>query len=86
LLIQTTTFRLAEGADEHAFLESDRLAQAELSSKRGLVRRTTARSDDGSWLVITLWRSRDDAEAAPSPGLEGVDDLTVETRWFSALD
>ncbi|MGO9910841.1 MAG: hypothetical protein ACLPQS_06755 [Acidimicrobiales bacterium] len=85
-VIQTTTFRLAEGADEEAFLQSDRHAQAVLSSSHGIIRRTTARSEAGTWLVVTLWRSEDDARAAGSPALAGVEEVSVETRWFSTLD
>jgi hypothetical protein len=36
--------------------------------------------------VLTLWRSEDDARVASSPALAGVDELTVETRWFATLD
>lgn len=85
-VIQTTTFQLAEGADEGTFLQSDHHAQAVLSSNRGIIRRTTARSEAGTWLVLTLWRSEDDARVASSPALAGVDELTVETRWFATLD
>jgi heme-degrading monooxygenase HmoA len=62
-LIETTTFRLARGSDEQAFLSSDRRVQTELiPNQPGFLRRTTARSDDG-WLVLTLWANNEDAEA-----------------------
>ena len=34
--------------------------------QHGCVRRTTARSPDGEWLVLTFWSSMKDAEAAES--------------------
>ena len=42
-------------------LALDRRLQTEVAYQQpGLLRRTTARGEDGSWLVIQLWRS--DAE------------------------
>jgi len=62
-LIETTTFRLAAGADEQAFLRADRRVQTELiPNQPGFLRRTTARSDEG-WLVLTLWASAEHAHA-----------------------
>ena len=58
------TFRLKDGADEAAFLLADKRLQAEFAYQQpGLARRTTARGDDGQWIVIDLWRSADDADA-----------------------
>ena len=57
-------FRLAPGGDEAAFAEADRRLQQEFAYHQpGLLRRTTARGADGSWIVIDLWRSADDADA-----------------------
>jgi len=62
--IETTTFRLAPGADEAAFLAADRTVQTELVYLQpGLVRRTLARRGD-EWLVITVWASEEHAAAA----------------------
>ncbi len=62
-VVETTTFRLRAGADEAAFLTSDRRVQTELvPNQPGFVRRTTARRD-GEWVVVTLWASQDDATA-----------------------
>lgn len=57
-------FRLPPGADEAAFLAADRQVQEEFASRQpGLLRRTTARGQDGGWVVIDLWRSVADADA-----------------------
>lgn len=58
------TFRLTEGADESAFLRADRLVQTEFAYQQpGLLRRTTARSAEGEWIVIDIWQSPADADA-----------------------
>ena len=63
-MIEITTFRLAPGADEGAFLEADRLVQTEFAYQQpGLLRRTTAKSEDGEWIVIDIWQSGADADA-----------------------
>jgi len=62
-VIEIVTFRLAADVDERAFLEADHAAQTAFVYHRpGVVRRTTARGDDGQWLVVTLWASPGDAE------------------------
>lgn len=64
-MIEITTFRLAPGTDTSAFLAADKRVQTEYFYLRdGLGRRTTARNDDGEWLVVTLWDSAASAEAA----------------------
>lgn len=57
-------FRLRPGGDEAAFLAADRRVQEDFAYQQpGLLRRTTARSTDGNWIVIDLWRSAADADA-----------------------
>lgn len=64
-MIEILEFNLVEGADEEAFVLADKRVQAEFAYQQpGLMRRTTARGDDGNWMVIDLWRSADDADAA----------------------
>ena len=87
MLVETTTFRLAEGADEAAFLAADVARQAELSPRPGFVRRTTARGDGGAWLVLTLWWSAEVADAAPAAVPEGlVDPGSVRRERFETLE
>ena len=62
-IVEVTTFRLAEGITDDAFLALDRRIQTELvPNQPGFLRRTTARHGE-DWLVVTLWAS-DDAAAA----------------------
>jgi hypothetical protein len=91
-----TTFRLAAGADESAFRAADRRVQTELAYQEdGLLRRTTARSDDGTWMVLEIWRSDADADAgaahrdghaAQEGFLAAVDPATVRRTRFHTLD
>ena len=63
-MIETFTFRLAEGVDEEAFLAVDKRLQSDFAYQQpGLVRRTTARGADGSWIVIDMWSSAEEADA-----------------------
>jgi heme-degrading monooxygenase HmoA len=62
-VIETTTFRLAEGANEDSFLALDRRVQTELiPNQPGFIRRTTAHRE-ARWIVLTLWASEEDAVA-----------------------
>jgi heme-degrading monooxygenase HmoA len=62
-IVEVTTFRLAEGVTDAAFLALDRRVQTELvPNQPGFLRRTTARHGD-EWLVVTLWSSEDAAGA-----------------------
>ena len=74
MIIEHRTFRLAEGADEGAFLAADRRVQTEVAPfQHGFIRRTTARGGDGRWLVETLWYDEACADAAASEGGAAVD-------------
>jgi hypothetical protein len=84
MLIEVLVFALQAGVDEAAFLAADKDAQAELTPKRGFVRRTTARGEDGDWLVLTFW---DAAEpVARSAALDEFIDLaTARSERFTSL-
>lgn len=65
MIVEVTTFRLRAGADEAAAVAADHEVQVRFANRRsGMVRRTTARADDGEWLVVTLWHGEEDAVAA----------------------
>jgi hypothetical protein len=87
VLLETTTFRLADGVDEADFLAADEALQAELSPRPGFVRRTTARGEAGEWLVLAMWWSPAEADAAPAAMPEGlVDPGSVRRGRFQTLD
>lgn len=67
MIIEVRTFRTT--CDEETFLTADHQEQHDLQVRnRGLVRRSTARGDNGEWLVLTLWGSREAIEE-PSAAL-----------------
>jgi hypothetical protein len=89
VLIENLTFRLASGVDEADFLEADRKVQTELvPNLTGFIRRTTARGSDGEWLVVTLWASAAEADAAPpaTDFMALVDPASVSVQRYSTLD
>jgi hypothetical protein len=64
-VIETTTFRLADDVDEAEFLAVDEAVRTGfLYHQSGIVRATTARGDDGEWIVVVLWMTYEDADAA----------------------
>ena len=64
-MIETTTFRLADGVGDDDFLDADEaLRTGFLYHQPGMARATTARGDDGEWILVVLWASGDDAVAA----------------------
>jgi hypothetical protein len=82
-VIEILSFRLTPDTDETAFLQADRRVQTEFAYHQpGLLHRTTARGQDGSWIVIDLWRSEADADACDARW--GQDQVT--TAFMSFLD
>lgn len=82
-VIETLTFRLRPAVDDATFLAADRAVQTDfIPNHPGFLRRTTARGEDGEWIVVTLWASEDDAEASAA---RGVDHL-VTARFMAMLE
>jgi hypothetical protein len=65
-IIDTLTFRCLPGVAASELLDVDRRVQTEfVPNLSGFFRRTTARAADGpGWIVVTLWESAAQAEAA----------------------
>ena len=95
-MIEITTFRLTTATDEDAFRAADKRLQSDFAYRQaGLLRRTTARNDQGGWIVIDLWQSESDADAAATTGasdpvtarfMSFVDATTVHTKRYDTLD
>ncbi|HEX4060998.1 MAG TPA: hypothetical protein VHY58_08245 [Streptosporangiaceae bacterium] len=82
-MIEIMRFRLAPGTGEEEFLAADRRLQEEFADHQpGLLRRTTARGEDGDWIVIDLWRSAADADACD----QRWDDDPVAQGFMALLD
>ena len=95
-VIETMTFRLRPGVDEAEFLGVDKRLQSEFAYQQpGLVRRTTARGDDGAWVVIDVWHTAGEADAMSARWdtnplaaefMAHLDANTVEVRRYATLD
>lgn len=77
-VVEVTMFRLADAADETAFLAADRAVQAELGPRKGFLRRTTASGGQTDWLVVTLWASTTDADESAETAFEDPDAQALE--------
>ncbi|HKN40979.1 MAG TPA: hypothetical protein VJ456_17920 [Acidimicrobiia bacterium] len=89
-VVDITTFRLRAGVDDGTFLRTDeRVRTAVLYQQPGIVRATTARGAGGDWLILVLWASDADADAA-SGALDDVVALaepsTVDRRRYTTFD
>lgn len=68
-VVEVTAFQLS--GDEEAFRAVDARMQTDFAYQQpGLLRRTTARGDDGQWLVLTLWSDDASAEAGARSALD----------------
>jgi len=88
-VIENQTFRLADGVDASAFIAEDGRVQQEIAyGQPGILRRTTAVSADGEWLISTLWASAELADAA-APVLDAlaahIDASTLRTARYDEL-
>ena len=96
MFIVLWTFRLKDGMSASDFVAANERMQTEfIYQQPGCVRRTTARGEDGGWLVMDMWDSRDDAERAEAladadPVAHAadamVDRATVNVKRFETLD
>ena len=87
-VIDITTFQLAEGVSEAAFLAVDeRVRTGDLYHRPEFARATTARGEDGDWVVVVLWGGDDFAVDLMTTELASVvDAASVERRRYTTLD
>jgi hypothetical protein len=82
--IVNATFRLINGVSEDEFKSVDTQFQEDFAyQQKGMLRRTTAKSDDDTWLVITFWDSVQSAEGEKNITAEGSAALT---RMHECID
>jgi hypothetical protein len=96
MLVEITELRLREGVSDDEFLAVDREVQHDVFPFHpGFARRTTARGDDGTWAVIVLWGSDEEAQAAAAdvtshPAAvrlaELADPASIRVRRYTTLD
>ncbi|TDK43021.1 hypothetical protein [Antarcticimicrobium luteum] len=61
---EIVTFRLADGADETAFISAAAAVEDKLQSSGQMLARTLSRTEDGLWTDHVIWRSQEAASAA----------------------
>jgi hypothetical protein len=82
-MIEIMRFQLTAGSSLEAFTAADRHLQSAFAYHQpGLLRRTTAVGADGHWIVIDLWRSETEADAAS----ERFDHDPVAAAFMSFVD
>jgi hypothetical protein len=96
MFIVVRTFRLKSDVREEAFLAAnERMQTAFVYHQPGFVRRTTARGEDGEWLVIGVWSTRHDAEKAGTLASDDpvareanamIDAASLTVKRFETLD
>ena len=65
MIIEVLTFRPKPGVTEDELRAAEGTVYAAFAmQQRGIIRRTTAVSDDGEWLVVQLWGDEASAAAA----------------------
>jgi hypothetical protein len=95
-VIEIMRFQLRPGVEASAFRQADARLQSDFAYRQpGLLRRTTARSADGEWVVVDLWRSLADARSCQArwdgdPAVQAfmalVDASTVQRARYFELD
>ena len=80
MIVEVMTFRLL--GDEATFEAADsRFTQDVAYQQTGIVRRTTARGDDGEWCVVTFWSDGHEVDLVPPEA----DPATVTIRRYGAF-
>ena len=82
MLIVTAVFSLVDGASEEEFLAADARFQEDFAYQlKGHLRRTTARGDNGTWIVIS-WFDSEESFAAAANATEGLDAVEEMHRFI----
>jgi hypothetical protein len=95
MVLEITTFRLADGVSTDDFLLADKAVQQEVfPNTPGYFRRTTAQAGDGEWLVVVLWGGETEidefnARVLNDPVQEAFDQLidrsTIATKRYEDI-
>jgi hypothetical protein len=78
LTLELAAFTVREGAEPSLLAERPEMLAALRQAFPGALAAWLARQDDGSWLDVILWRSREEAEEAA----RRIDQVPEAKRWF----
>ena len=78
LTFELAAFTVTDGAEHALLAERPKMIAALRQAFPGVLAAWLTRQDDGSWLDVVLWRSRQDAEDAA----HRIDQVPAAQRWF----
>jgi hypothetical protein len=78
LTLELAAFTVREGAEAELLAERPEMVAALRQAFPGALAAWLAKQDDGSWLDVILWRSRQEAEEAA----RRIDEVPEAKRWF----
>jgi hypothetical protein len=78
LTLELAAFTVREGAEPALLAERPEMLAALRQAFPAVLAAWLTRQDDGSWLDVVLWRSRQEAEEAA----RRIDQVPEATRWF----
>ena len=82
LTLELATFIVQEGEKASVLAERPQMIAALGRAFPGLVGAWLAKRDDGSWVDVILWHSREDAEHAANH----VNDVPAAKAWFRHIE
>jgi hypothetical protein len=89
--LEVAVYRLKSDVTPEQFLRAADANLADFQRVDGFVRRELARSDDGQWLDVVYYTSREAAQAAEpllsaTPSIQAIMDMLemAEGQWFHA--
>jgi hypothetical protein len=78
LTLELAAFTVREGAEPALLAERPEMLATLRQAFPAMLAAWLTRQDDGSWLDVVLWRSRQEAEEAA----RRIDQVPEATRWF----
>ena len=81
-VFELAAFTVREGHQQALLAERDAMITALCGAFPGLMSAWLTQRDDGSWLDVILWRSREQAEHAAAH----VTDVPEAAAWFAHID
>jgi hypothetical protein len=78
LTFELAAFTVIDGAEPALLAERPKMIAALRQAFPGVLAAWLTRQDDGSWLDVVLWRSRQEAEDAA----HRIDQVPAAQRWF----
>ncbi len=69
-IVEITKFRLISDVEDRDFMKVAKDTQDIVESFPGYLSRTLCKKDDGTWIDILYWKSKEDAQSAAKSAME----------------